>query len=161
MLLYEDRPRYDTWFKLLVVFIPTLVLTLGFLFLYRVLPSKSESGATIGASYLFAVAAFDSVLFWAITPRKFQVFEDKLKIVLGNHLSFSISFDTIKEARRAAGRKALAYWGLRFTTSTRNVVEIMRSKGVQVVISPDNADLFLLNFNKELSDWKYSHGGSI
>jgi len=161
MLFYEDKPRYDTWFKLLVVFIPTLVLTLGFLFYCGVLPSESESEATIGAGYLFAVAAFASVLFWAITPRKFQVFEDKLKIVLGNHLSYSISFDTIKEARRAAGGKALAYWGLRFTTSTRNVVEIMRSKGVQVVISPDDADLFLLNFDKALSDWKHSRGRSI
>lgn len=161
MLFYEDKPRYSTWFKLLVVFIPTLIVTLGFLFYSRVLPTKSESRATINAVYLFAVAAFDSVLFWAITPRKFQVFEDKLKIVLGNNLSFSISFDTIKEARRAAGRKALAYWGLRFSTSTRNAVEIMRSKGVQVVISPNNADLFLLNFNKALSDWKHRHSRSI
>jgi len=161
MLFYEDKPRYSTWFKLLVVIIPTLYLTLGFLFYCRVLPTKSESRATIAAGYLFAVAAFTLVLFWAITPRKFRVFEDKLKIVLGNNLSYSISFDTIKEARRAAGRKALAYWGLRFTTSTRNVVEIMRSKGVQVVISPNHPDLFLLNFNKALSDWKLSHGRSI
>ena len=161
MLFYEDKPRYDTWFKLLVVFIPILALTLGFLFYYGVLPTKSESGATIGAGYLFAVAAVASVLFWAITPRKFQVLEDKLKIVLGNHLSYSISFDTITEARRAAGRKALAYWGLRFTTSTRNVVEIIRSKGTNLVISPDNADFFLLNFNKVISDWKHSHSRSI
>jgi hypothetical protein len=74
-----------------------------------VLPSKSESGARIGAEYLFVVAAFDSVLFWAITPRKFQVLENKLKIVLGNHLSYSVSFYTIKEARRAAGRRSLVY----------------------------------------------------
>jgi len=60
MLLYEDKPRYSTWFKPLVVFIPTLIVTLGFPFYCRVLPTKSESRATMSAGYLFAIAAFDS-----------------------------------------------------------------------------------------------------
>ena len=66
-----------------------------------------------------------------------------LGIVLGRPLAVNIPLATIKEARPAPGSKAFAYWGVRFATSLKNVVEIVRHRGLNFVISPSNRDLFL------------------
>lgn len=70
--------------------------------------------------------------------RKVQTFKDRLRIVLSWVLRIDIPFSNIVDARSASGRKAFAYWGLRFATSTRHVVEIIRKKGLNLVISPAN-----------------------
>jgi len=48
---------------------------------------------------------------------------------MGGLFAINILFSNIAEVRFASGSKAFAYWGLRFATSTQNVVEIVRKKG--------------------------------
>jgi hypothetical protein len=159
IVLHEDSPQYDLWLKLVLVFAPSLVIVLALLIHYGVLPAESQKEARIAVAVSFASAIFLMLLFWAILPRKYQILEDRIKIVLGRPFSFDIGFNTIKETRREGGRRiVLAYRGRRFATSAKNIVEIIRGKGMNVVISPSNRELFLQELNKAIANWKRSQG---
>ncbi|MFC1945225.1 hypothetical protein ACFLWF_00560 [Chloroflexota bacterium] len=85
-------------------------------------------------------------------PRKLQIYDDKLRIVLGAPLAVNIPLSTIKEARHSSGVKAYMYGGVRFATSSRYVTEIVRKKGINYVISPQNGDIFLDHLNRTIKD---------
>ena len=89
---------------------------------------------------MFGVTVFDALLFYAILPKRYQIFQDKVKIVLGQPIAIDIPLSTIREARPAPGSRTFVYGGIRLATSSRNVVEIVRSKGLNIVISPANRD---------------------
>jgi hypothetical protein len=133
-LIHEDLARYDPWFKLLLGSILALTLVLGVYLLYI---------DWIGALICFGVTVFDALLFYFILPQRYQIWTDRVRIVLGRPFSVNISLPTIKEARPASGAKALGYHGLRFATSTRTVVEIVRHRGWNFIITPANRELFL------------------
>ena len=139
ILLYEDTPKYDFWLKFILGGFLALTFVLGVVFLYQ---------DTEAAIAMFGITLFDALLFKAILPRRFQIFEDRLKILLGGPLAINIPFSNIEEAKPATGRKAFAYWGIRFATSTAHVVEIVRKKGLNLVISPRNDDMFLEQLNQ-------------
>lgn len=133
-LLYEDTAEYDLWLKLLLGGILTFTLIMGFFLL-----PVDRTGA-----YIFlGVTVFDALLFYAILPQRYQIWTDRVRIVLGRPLAVNIPLATIQEARSASGSKAFAYWGVRFATSSKNVVEIVRHRGLNFVISPSNRELFL------------------
>ena len=154
LALYEDRPKYDTWFKLLLGFAPALTIILGFLLYSRVLPSETESEARLGAIVLFATTVLILLIYWAVLPRKFLLLEDRVKIKFGV-FSFNIPFHTIKEVRIAKGSKL---FGFNSVTSFRSMIEIVRKRWTSVSISPDNRDLFLAELNKAMADWKRKQG---
>jgi len=139
ILIYEDKPKYDLWLKLILGGVLALTFILGVIFIYQ---------DTEAAIVMFGVTLFDALLFKVVLPRRYQIFEDRLKILMGGPFAINISFSNIEEARPASGRKAFAYNGLRFATSTRHVVEIVRKKGLNIVISPRNGDMFLEQLNQ-------------
>jgi hypothetical protein len=134
ILLYQQTPVYAWWLKLLLGGILALTLILGL----ALIPVD-----IIGASVCLGVTLFDALLFWAIIPRRYCIYEDRLTIQLGGPLAFSVPLSSIKEAKRASSYYAIGYWGIRFTTSTSGVVEIVRLKGINVVISLPDPDAFL------------------
>ena len=138
ILIYEDTPQYDLWLKLILGGLLALTFILGVIFIYQ---------DTEAAIVMFGVTLFDALLFKAILPRRYQIFEDRLKILMGGPFAVNISFSNIEEAKPATGHKAFAYGGLRLATSTRNVVEIVRKKGLNLVISPSN-EMFLEQLNQ-------------
>ena len=138
ILLYEDTPKYDSWLKLILGGVLALTFILGIIFI---------SQETEAAMAMFGITLFDA-LFKAILPRRFQIFEDRLKILLGGPFAINIPFSNIAEAKPASGRKVFAYWGIRFATSIHHVVEIVRKKGLNLVISPKNDDMFLEQLNQ-------------
>jgi hypothetical protein len=133
-LLYEDAPRTDLWLKLMLTGIQAIFLVVGIVLLFQ---------DTEGAFTMFGVTIFYAVLFRLVMPQKYQVYSDKVRIVLGGPFAWNIPFTTIREVRPASRASAFAYNGVRFATSSRGVVEIRRSKGCNVVISPSNEDVFL------------------
>jgi len=136
--VYEATPRYDVWLKLILGGTLALTFILGWILI-------SED---IGVALLmFAVTLFDALLFRAVLPQRFLIFEDRLKIVLGLHFSINIPFSNIVDARSASGDKTFVYWGIRFATSTHGVVEIVRKGGLNMVISPSQDDVFLERLN--------------
>ena len=133
-LLYEDEPRTDIWLKLMLVGLPVIFLVLGIVLLFQ------DTASALG---MFGVTIFYAVLFRLVMPQKYQVYNDKVRIAMGGPFAWNIPFSTIKEVRSASRTSAFAYNGVRFATSSRDVVEIRRSKGCNVVISPSNKDVFL------------------
>ena len=147
-LVYQDTPRYDWWLKLVLGGTLALTLVLGLWFFSIDRPA---------ALVLLAVTVFDALLFHAILPRRLQVYSDRLTIVLGYPFAWNIYLSTIEEARPASSSLAFAYWGVRFATSVRSVVEIVRHSGWNTVISPSNRDLFLEHLNRALREGRDSN----
>jgi len=133
-LLHQDKPKYDLWMKLILGSIIAFTFILGIVFI---------SQDTEAAIAMFGITIFDGLLFKAILPSRFQIFDDKLRILLGGPLSINIAFSNIAEVKPASGSKAFVYWGIQFATSTSHVVEIVRKKGLNLVISPSNPEMFL------------------
>ena len=133
-LLYEDTARTDTWLKLMLGGILVMFLVLGGVLLFQ---DKED------AFEMFGIAVFYALLFKLVMPRRYQIYSDKVRIVLGWPLAWNIPFTTIKEVRPASGVSAFAYNGVRFATSSKGIVEIIRSKGCNSVISPSNKEIFL------------------
>ncbi len=139
ILIYEDTPKYDLWLKLILGGVLALTFILGVIFIYR---------DTEAAIAMFGITLFDALLFMLILPRRYQIFEDRLRILLGGPFAINISFSNIEEVKPASGRKAIVYRGIRLATSFNHVVEIVRKKGLSLVISPGNGDLFLEQLNQ-------------
>jgi hypothetical protein len=158
LVFYEDKTKYDLWGKIILAFAPALLIVLGLLTYCGVLPTETEEEARGSLIILFASAAFVLVLLWLILPRKYQILEEKLRIVLGGPFSFHIPFQTIEAAKHLSGAKAATFWGLNFSPVLKNVVGIKRKKGMNVTISPSNPGLFLENLDKALTDWKGIRG---
>ena len=138
-LLYEDVPEYDFWLKLILGGVLAITFVLGIVLI------SQEIEAAIA---MFAVTLFDAVLFKAVLPRRFQIFEDRLKILLGGPLAINIPLSNIAEAKPAAASKTFIYNGIRLATSSRHVVEIVRKKGMNLIISPAHDDMFLEQLNQ-------------
>ena len=141
VLIFEDTPKYDLWLKLILGGTLALTFILGIIFIYH------DTGAAVA---MFGITIFDALLFKAILPRRFQIYEDRLKILLGGPFVINIPLSNIIEAKPASGRKLFFYWGSRFATSTHHVVEIVQKKGLNLVISPRNDDVFLEQLNQNL-----------
>ena len=134
MLIHEEKAAYDVWIKL--VFLIPVGLVIGAVILL-------VADESLGSLVMFIDAVFLFLLFYFIMPRKYQIYEDRIKIVLGTPFAVNIQLSSIKEIRRVSGSKAFIYSGVRFATSARCVVEIVRRTGMNYVVSPQNGDVFL------------------
>jgi len=150
-LIYEATVAYDRWLKPVMVGVIALVLVLR----VTLAPIDSENPWLI----ILALAAFYAFILHAVMPRRFLVFKDRLRIVLGRPFGFNIPFSAIQEARIASGGKLWVYWGIQFATSTGSIVEIVRHRGLNIIISPTDRKMFLEQFNQALQMFKA--GGRI
>ena len=144
-IVYEESPRYDYLIKGIMA-LPVFFILFGIYYLYI-----GEVEAGIG---MFATTVLMFAVFWAIFPRKYQILDSKFRIVLGGPFSLSVPFDNLETARAPEG----ATFGVNFPTcfSTDRAVQIVRKKGWNVNITPNDRDLFLENLNKALSEWRRS-----
>jgi hypothetical protein len=142
-VIYEDNPRYDVWVKGIMV-LPVFFIILGVYYLFT-----AQVESAIG---LFATTLLMGAIYWAIFPRKYQILDSKLRIVLGGQFSFNVPFDNLETARQPEGVSL----GINFATTflSQHAVEIKRKKGMNVNITPNDRDLFLENLNKAVYDWK-------
>jgi hypothetical protein len=92
---------------------------------------------------MLVLTVFDGLLFYAVIPRHFQSFEDRLRIELGMPFAVNVSYNNIRKVRPASIEEAFVYWGMRFATSTKNLIEVVRKKGLNMVISPSDIKMFL------------------
>ena len=143
MLVHEESAEYASWVKLL------FLIPIG-LFIGGIISSLNQE---LEASLvLLGEGVFFILLFYFIMPRRYQIFHDKLKIVLGSPFSIDIPLSTIKEVKHSSGIKALVYYGVRFATSTEYVVEVVRNKGLNYIISPKNGEIFLEQLNQAIEN---------
>ena len=140
-LAYEDVARYDAaqFVMLAVVIAATAVPGIVLLFF-----------DVEGAAVMFGVTLLDALIFHLVFPRRYQVFNTKLRIVLGWPLHWDIRLSTIQEARPAPGIATWIYGGVRLATSSATAVEIVRKRGMGVIISPSDRQTFLEQINAAL-----------
>jgi len=142
-VIYEENPHYDVWLKGIMM-LPVFFIVIG---IYHLFIREIASAVS-----LFGLALLMGAIYWAIFPRKYQILDSKIKIVLGGPFSFNIPFDNVESAGKPEGISL----GLNFATTflSEHAVEIKRKKGMTVNITPDNRNLFLENLNKVVYDWK-------
>jgi hypothetical protein len=150
-LIYEDHPHYDFWLKAVLGGVLALTLIMGFVFL-----QVDAEGSVV----MFGITIFDGLLFYFIIPRSYGIYTDLLVIHLGGPFSVKIRLSDIKTVRPASRISSYAYNGLRFATSSKNILEIIRRRGMNVVISPANLEMFLEQLNQAMKmDLSLVHSG--
>jgi hypothetical protein len=142
-IIYEDNPHYDVWLKGIMM-LPVFFLLIGLYFLFT-LGVEAALGVFGGGLLMGAI-------YWAVFPRKYQILDSKIRIVLGGPFTVNISFDILETAGKPEGISL----GLNFATTflSQHVVEIKRKKGMTVNITPNDRDQFLENLNQAVYDWK-------
>ncbi len=133
-LIYRAPPRIAGWFPYMIggILAMTLVPALVLLFI------------DIYAALAFlAVTAVDALLFWAVVPRRFEIYSNAVRVKLGGPFASNTPLENIENVRMVDGHSAFAYHGIKFTTTTRGVVEISRSKGMDLVVTPSDPETFL------------------
>jgi hypothetical protein len=85
-----------------------------------------------------------------VFPRRYQVYEDHLRIVLGGPFAIRIGFGQIK-AIEVTSRMALT---ANFVTRvTKTYVRIVKKSGLDIAITPKSNDLFVDNAIRASSRW--------
>jgi Bacterial PH domain len=142
LLLYQDEPAYGLLLKAIIVLVPGMLLAAG-IYVWSL-------GDSPGSLVLLVEAFIIGFIFWAIFPRKYQVYEDHVRIVLGGPFSVKVGFNKIK-AIEVTSR--LSFSVNFVTTVTKSYVEIVKKKGLIIAITPRANDLFVENANRALSQW--------
>ncbi len=142
--IHEDRPQTAVWLKLVLGMVLAITLITGI-----VLINQDRAGALV----MFAVTLFYAVLFYCIMPRSYQVYTDRLKIVLGGPLGMTILFKDIRSVTRVGGSSAFGSTGIRFATSSKYVLQIFRKGRLSVIISPSGGEVFLEQLNQALKSY--------
>ncbi len=143
-LIYEDHPRYALWIKLILGGVLLLTLALGIYFL---------SIDRMGAYIMFGLTLIDALLFFFLMPRSYQIYSDRLVVILGGPFTKTVPLYDIRSARKVSGSHAFINTGFRFAVSAKYVVEIARRTGTNITISPNTGDLFLEQLNQTMKQF--------
>ncbi len=142
VLVHEDVPRYGLLFRLIIVAVPGIFLISGIYLWFQ--------GDAEGSRAMLSGIILIGLVFWAVFPRKYQIFQDHLRIVLGGPLALRISFNNIEKI----GVTSTHVITVNFVTAvTRSYVEIVRKKGLAIVITPRDNDSFIESANRALGEW--------
>ena len=145
-LLYQDEPVYGRLLKLIVIIVLVASLV-GSISLFL-------SGDNSGSLALLAEAFIIGLIFWAIFPRKYQVYEDHVRIILGGPFSVKVGFDQVK-AIEVTSRLAFS---VNFVTKfAKKHVAIYKKRGLTIAITPMDNDLFVENANEAMIQWANTH----
>ena len=159
MILFEDSIKYETWAKILLGFPIVLVTAMGFYF-YHVartqngLSAVTEHGFYVASIVLFATGPFILFIYWLVLPTKIFIHQEKIRIKYGRFF-WNVKFQTIESVMAASGMPPV--WSHSSVTSYRNQIEIVRTKKMNIRLSPESRDQFLDYANRALADWKRTH----
>ena len=135
-IVYEARARYDWWMAGL--FVLPLPIGLGVVLALHILGERWGSVVVLADLELAL-----GLLLWAMLPRRYLVTDEGIRIVVGWPLSRMIRYETVSKIRATRGAHALTYFGMTYAPSTKTAVEIKRSRGLSIVISPKDRERFL------------------
>jgi hypothetical protein len=145
LLLYEDEPA--GWIFKFFFVIVTLVLLAGSVVFW--VSGDNASGMT-----MLVVAFVIGLTFWIVSPRKYQVYEGRLQILLGGPFVVKIGFDQISTIE-VTDRTASEFTAIKLVSKVTNTyVRIGRKKGLSITITPKSDALFVENANRSLRVWQ-------
>ncbi len=142
VLLYQDEPTYGLLLKLVISIVPIASLV-GSVYLF-------SSGDTTDAIVLLVEAFIVGLIFWSVLPRRYQIYEDHLRIVLGGPFSVKVGFTDIKSIGVTSGFTLSINL---ITKLTKKFVVIAKKRGLSVAITPEDSNLFIENANEALNQW--------
>lgn len=155
VVLLEDQVQYDLWLKVLLALSILVLVVIGILFYTDatsrdILPGETAKESRYGVYVIFAALVLESLIYWAVLPRKIYICQKRVRIKYG-FFYYSIPFTAIQSASVSRGVALGAY--ISFLTSFKHQIEIVRKKGMSIRFSPTRVDLFLETLNLALSDW--------
>lgn len=148
LLLYQDEPADDSRLKFIFLIVPALMLV-GSIYLW-------SSGESVGGLTLLAEAFFVGLIFWGILPRRYQVYDDHLRIVLGGPFAVKIGFAEISGIEVTTRTDLTVNFVSAFT---RTYVRIVKKRRLNIAITPKNNDLFTDNANRAIVQWGKARKG--
>ena len=90
------------------------------------------------------------LILWLVLPHSYQVFEDRLRIVLGGPLAVNIDFAQINKIEITNKLDLTVNF---VTTVANSYVRIIKKRGLNVAISPEHSELFVEEANRALQRW--------
>jgi hypothetical protein len=141
ILIYADVPPYDWLTKFLMAAIPGAFLITGLVLVFF--------SPRVALAMFVDLAVFALFVSFGL-PRRYELYTTELRIVLGWPFRWNIPLSTIAEARPARSRMRWIYWGARLPTSSGTLVEIVRRKGWNTILSPSNRETFLEQLDRAL-----------
>jgi len=144
-LLYQDEPTYGLFLKLIIMIVPVASIVGGVIIFL--------SGDNSGGLVLLTEAFIVSLLFWCVFPRKYQVYEEHLRIVLGGPFSVKVGFGQIKKIGPGTSTFTMNF----ITKFTKNYIEINKKKGLSIAITPRDNATFIENANEAFNQWVKAH----
>jgi len=131
VLLSQDEPAYGLLLKLIIVIVPVALLAASIYVL--------SLGDSSGGLALLVEAFIVGFIFWIVFPRRYQVYKDHVRIVLGGPFSVKVGFAKIE----AIGVTIRLTFIVNFITKlTKSYVEISKKKGLTIAITPRDNDLW-------------------
>jgi hypothetical protein len=148
-VIYEDSPYSNARQKgaPAIALFPVVIVILFCLF----------NGNITGVIGGFAAGLLIGCYHWALFPRKYQIFDNKLRIVLGWRFPFDIPFDNLEIAREPARTEWLWGTSLGFGIYSREhtVQIVQKGRALKYVnISPSDREKFLGHLNKAMDERK-------
>jgi hypothetical protein len=151
-LIYEDHPLPVWWLKLILGSILLVTFIMGLVFF------TIDKAASL---VMLSVTVFDSLLFYVIMPRAYQIYSDRIRVVLGGPFGMNVNYKDIKSVKQVSGSQAFGSNGIRFTTSNKYVLEISRKGKMGVTISPAGGDVFLEQLNQALKTYSSGRDSTV
>jgi hypothetical protein len=147
-LIHEDIPRWNTASK--IARVPWILI--GAWFLVRGALWLVSGHVTSGILCMVLAAAYWVYLYFFIAPRRYQILDDRLRIVYGRPFAINVPLS------RVEGIREHSLWGLEYVVSFLNCtskesIEILLHKG-STFISPADRDIFMQKLNGALEKAK-------
>jgi hypothetical protein len=147
-MVSEAKPAGGFALKIIIAVAIGSVLALGIYLL--------ASGDKAGAWFLLAEALFVLAVFWAVFPRSYQIYEDRIRIVLGALFSINIPFEDIEKVEVSS----MASFTINFATAfTTRYILIKKRRGMGIVITPASNELFAEEAGAALARWRETQPG--
>lgn len=144
-VIYEERLKLGLVLKLVLIF------TLGMLICLTAWSFYISE--VVSAWILLIVLVFTAILFFVVIPRKYQIFDDRLKVVCGL-LRINIPFEDIKVIEtRPPSNIYGSLEALRFGTETgEKSIMIKRKHGMNILIQPMDTEKFMEVLNNMMKN---------
>lgn len=143
-MLLRFKSRYDKWLWPVLIAVPLLPLVrAGFL----VAAEEFQS-----AWVMLVVTGLVLLVLWSMLPRAFELWPDRIRIILGWPWGLNVPLNAIAEVRPAPGVAPWITLGAGFATSFKTPVQIRRTKGMTIVLSPNNPVEFMEGVRKALAN---------
>ncbi len=145
LVLYQVEPAYGIFLKLIVFIMPIAFLALSY-YLF-------SSGEREGGLALLAEAFIVLLILITVSPRSYQVYEDHVRIVLGEPFSLKVKIRVHKITSIEVTSKLIL--SVNFATRmTGSYVAITPKRGLPIAITPKDNNAFVENANKALAEWQ-------